>query len=469
MADLGTERVARRPQSMDSPRIKTASGLPRRDSRSPRRLPSAPKGERWHSQLDNFTCELTGYRRRPIVVSARRARRMQREQEREACVLTAPVPHPQPAVPKREYKPPPPLRQSLLHRPEFPPAAAANEADPRPAASTAKPLVAGGFAPAASTAKPLVAGGFSPAAPRARRDSSGGSSSSSDAGPRSARPPSIGWTSLHSPAVTGKCRPSSRARPAVPALPSLSPENLRKEATRGRSAGPAVQGAVGAQATQAAKPGFGLGSYFAAAGMGSTQGAAAPGEGNVSAVTVSGTQAASEPARAAKVVDDDDLVVTLDAAIRNLEQAENSVYGKAFTSLGGGGAGSKPLREFLLQQTSLQGARMDQELARVATGGSLARQGFVQLLREHAAARDAVEEAFHAAAAGAASIKPASRCRVALQQAACNQLGVQLPKPKWDKIFQVVMRDIKELDAQKWSEVCSLLFRIVRLAKYAKL
>lgn len=283
-------------------------------------------------------------------------------------------------------------------------------------------------------------------------------------------PPSLGWTSQYSPAVTGKCRPSSRARPgpAVPSLGSLAPENLRKEATRGRSGAPAPQGAAAAQA----KPGggfAGLSNYFGAAGLGSTQ---QPATEAPTAVTVSGTTAASQPAPVAKGGDDDDLVVTLDAAVRNLDQAENSVYGKAFNSFGGGGAvalGSKPLREFLLQQTCLQEASLDQELKRAASGGSLTRQGFVQLLREHAAPRDVLEEAFRAAAGGADTVKPVSRCRLALQQAACNQLGAQLPKPKWDKIFQVVLRGVKELDAHKWSEVCSLLFRVVRLAKYAKL
>lgn len=286
MADLGTERVARRPQSMDSSRIKTASGkLLRKGSRSPRVLPSVSKGERWHSQLDNFTCELTGFRRRPIVVSARRAARLQREQEREAGVLSAPVPYPQPTVQKREYKPPPPLRTSLLHRPvEPPPAVAANKAAPsladpprlRPAGTTAKPGAASGGASAGGAAAPAGLMGS-----RAR-DSSGGSSSSGDAGQRltqrpASRPPSAGWTSQYSPAVTGKCRSSSRAKPVVPALPSLTPESLRKVAARGRSGAPAPQGAAGAQASKA-KPGFGLGNYLAAASIGGTQGPAVAGE-----------------------------------------------------------------------------------------------------------------------------------------------------------------------------------------------
>merc|ERR1719221_2296426 len=98
----------------------------------------------------------------------------------------------------------------------------------------------------------------------------------------------------------------------------------------------------------------------------------------------------------------------------------------------------------------------------------ISRQGFLQILSEHSLPEEVVQQAFVKAAAGAKTLK-VDKCRSALQQTACMNLGVQMPKSKWDKIFLVVLKGVKEVNVDQWVACRKHLCRIVRLAKHEKL
>lgn len=159
---------------------------------------------------------------------------------------------------------------------------------------------------------------------------------------------------------------------------------------------------------------------------------------------------------------------------QDLDAKENQAYGFAFKCFSTGGiarSDESDMREFVLANTALAPEELDDTLRRAASdlAGGLRQDGFLRLLRDHAAPRGAIAEHFHSVSASGEKIS-SEDCREGLLCFARERLKMDLRDDTICKAADFVMAKASEsVSGDLWALYCGTFCRHLRLVHYLEL
>jgi len=165
--------------------------------------------------------------------------------------------------------------------------------------------------------------------------------------------------------------------------------------------------------------------------------------------------------------------VSFDYILSDLEAAEETAYGEAFSLCSGGNSTAQmdntSLRDFIITNSSVGAEDLDPHLFQVATEEmSLTVDGFLHVLRENAVSDTTTIEQFLGMASNGETCA-AEECRSGLLLFSQRHLGANFSEEKWDRIFNTVMWDADvTVSMEKWIFYCKVVARIIRLSMYCR-